>query len=146
MKAVVFEEHGGVDKLMSQDVPEPRPSPGEVVIKVRAASANYNDVWARQGLPGVEIILPHISGSDVSGEVVEVQVTPDGSPAANYAYAVTPARLVTGRIAERGAMFGEPGERAGAVDGETSGQVVARGARGGGLDLVVEHVLRLLRT
>ena len=72
MKAVVFEEHGGVDKLKYQDVPEPQLSPSEVVIKVKAASANYNDVWARQGLPGLEIIMPHISGSDVSGEVAEV--------------------------------------------------------------------------
>ena len=72
MKAVVFEEQGGTDKLKYQDVPEPQISPNEVLIKVKAASANYNDIWARQGLPGVQIILPHISGSDISGEVVEV--------------------------------------------------------------------------
>ncbi len=72
MKAVVFEEQGGTDKLKYQDVPQPQISPNEVLIKVKAASANYNDIWARHGLPGVQIILPHISGSDVSGEVVEV--------------------------------------------------------------------------
>lgn len=72
MKAVVFHEHGGFDKLKYQEVPEPQISPGEVLIKVRAASANYNDVWARQGLPGMDITLPHISGSDIAGEVVGV--------------------------------------------------------------------------
>jgi methylthioribose-1-phosphate isomerase len=46
--------------------------------------------------------VTHLRGRDESGEVVEVQVTPDGSPAANYAFDVTPARLVTGLITERG--------------------------------------------
>lgn len=72
MKAVVFEEHGETDRLKYVDVPMPEPSPTEVLIKVRASAANYNDIWARRGLPGVEIIMPHISGSDVSGEVVAV--------------------------------------------------------------------------
>ena len=72
MKAVVFEEHGGTEVLKYQDEPMPQISPNEVLIKVRAASANYNDIWARRGLPGVPIILPHVSGSDISGEVVEV--------------------------------------------------------------------------
>ena len=41
-------------------------------------------------------------GKDKSGKVSEVQITPDGSPAANYAFDVTPRRLVTGLITERG--------------------------------------------
>lgn len=41
-------------------------------------------------------------GKDKSGSVTEVQITPDGSPAANYAFDVTPRRLVTGLITERG--------------------------------------------
>jgi methylthioribose-1-phosphate isomerase len=44
----------------------------------------------------------HISGRNAAGEVVEVQLTPDGSPAANPAFDVTPARLVTGLLTERG--------------------------------------------
>lgn len=43
-----------------------------------------------------------ISGLDEEGKVREVQLTPPGSPAANYAFDVTPARLVTGLITERG--------------------------------------------
>ena len=72
MKAVTFEEHGGLDKLQYKDVPEPKIGPTEVLIKVKAAGCNYNDIWARRGLPGMEVILPHISGSDASGEVTEV--------------------------------------------------------------------------
>ncbi len=46
--------------------------------------------------------VTHISGKTASGEVVSVQLTPNGSPAGNYAFDVTPARLVTGLITERG--------------------------------------------
>ena len=71
MKAIVFEEHGDIDVLKYTDVPEPKISPNEVLIKVKASGCNYNDVWARRGLPGVSIIMQHISGSDAAGEVVE---------------------------------------------------------------------------
>jgi len=72
MKAVVFEQHGDVEVLQYKDVPVPKVGPDDVLIKVRAAACNYNDIWARRGLPGMPIILPHISGSDVAGEVAEV--------------------------------------------------------------------------
>ena len=69
MKAIVFREHGEADKLKLEDIPEPELGPNEVLIRVRAAGCNYNDIWARRGLPGVKIILPHVSGSDAAGEV-----------------------------------------------------------------------------
>ncbi len=72
MKAIVFEQHGGPEVLQYKDVPEPKIGPTEVLIKVKASACNYNDIWARRGLPGIEIIMPHISGSDVSGIVEEV--------------------------------------------------------------------------
>ncbi len=43
-----------------------------------------------------------LSGLGEDGSVIAVQVTPQGSPAANVAFDVTPARLVTGLITERG--------------------------------------------
>lgn len=46
--------------------------------------------------------VTHISGRAADGAIVETQLTPDGSPARNYAFDVTPARLVTGLITERG--------------------------------------------
>jgi len=69
MKAVVFEEHGGTDVLQYTDIPEPEPGPYEVLIEVKAAGANFNDIWARRGMPGMKVIFPHISGSDVAGVV-----------------------------------------------------------------------------
>jgi methylthioribose-1-phosphate isomerase len=46
--------------------------------------------------------VTHIAGWTEGGERVEVRLTPEGSPAANYAFDVTPARLVTGLVTERG--------------------------------------------
>jgi methylthioribose-1-phosphate isomerase len=46
--------------------------------------------------------VTHIAGWTEAGARVEVRLTPDGTPAANYAFDVTPARLVTGLITERG--------------------------------------------
>jgi alcohol dehydrogenase len=69
MKAVVFEQHGGTDVLSYTDIPEPQPGPYEVLIEVKAAGANFNDIWARRGMPGMKVIFPHVSGSDVSGVV-----------------------------------------------------------------------------
>jgi NADPH:quinone reductase-like Zn-dependent oxidoreductase len=69
MKAVVFEEHGGTEVLSYTDIPEPEPGPHEVLIEVKAAGANFNDIWARRGMPGMKVIFPHVSGSDVSGVV-----------------------------------------------------------------------------
>lgn len=69
MKAVYFDEHGDLDVLRYGDVPDPEPRPGEALIRVKAAGCNYNDIWARRGLEGMKLPLPHISGSDTVGVV-----------------------------------------------------------------------------
>jgi NADPH:quinone reductase-like Zn-dependent oxidoreductase len=71
MKAVVFHEHGGPEVLRLEERPEPRPRANEVLVEVRACALNHLDVWARGGLPGIEIPLPHILGNDVAGVVRE---------------------------------------------------------------------------
>ncbi len=50
--------------------PIPSLRPGEVLVRVRACALNHLDLWARRGLPRVKTPMPHISGSDVAGEVV----------------------------------------------------------------------------
>lgn len=72
MKAVVFHEHGGPEKLKYEDRPEPPIKPDEVLIRVKACALNHLDIWVRQGIPAYQIPLPHISGSDVSGQVERV--------------------------------------------------------------------------
>jgi methylthioribose-1-phosphate isomerase len=53
--------------------------------------------------------LTDISGRLPSGEMVTVRITPPGSPAANYGFDVTPARLVTALVTERGVCAASPG-------------------------------------
>ena len=72
MKAVVFDRLGGPDVLELREVPDPRPRAGEVVLRVRACGINHLDLWVRQGLPGLEIEMPHILGNDIVGEVLEL--------------------------------------------------------------------------
>ena len=70
MKAVRFHRHGGPEVLRCEDAPDPELQPGEVLVRVRACALNHLDLWERRGLAGVDIPMPHISGSDVAGEVV----------------------------------------------------------------------------
>jgi methylthioribose-1-phosphate isomerase len=58
--------------------------------------------------------VTHISGKTSDGRIESVRLTPDGSPVANYAFDVTPARLVTGLITERGVLAANRGALAAA--------------------------------
>ena len=69
MKAVVFNEHGGPEVLQHTEVADPQIKANEVLVEVRACALNHLDVWARQGLPGIKIPLPHILGNDIAGVV-----------------------------------------------------------------------------
>ena len=71
MKAIIFYEHGGPEVLRPEERPEPRVRADEVLVEVRACALNHLDVWARGGLPGVKIPLPHILGNDIAGVVRE---------------------------------------------------------------------------
>src|SRR5215831_10529256 len=69
MKAVVLHEHGAGGLRYENDFPDPTPSAGDVVVRVRAASLNYHDIFTRRGMPGIRIPMPAIMGLDVAGEV-----------------------------------------------------------------------------
>src|ERR687894_913439 len=72
MKAIRLHELGGPENLVYEDVPDPEPGPGEVVVKVHAAALNRRDVFVTRGMyPGAKPeALPATLGSDGSGEVV----------------------------------------------------------------------------
>ncbi|WP_163576290.1 alcohol dehydrogenase catalytic domain-containing protein [Halomonas faecis] len=88
MAAMVLTGHGKIDKLVyRQDVPTPRPGPGEVLVQVTATAKNNTDRKAREGLyPTKEkgevtsfamggeatLTFPRIQGADVAGRVVAV--------------------------------------------------------------------------
>jgi putative PIG3 family NAD(P)H quinone oxidoreductase len=73
MKAVWFNGHGGSDVIEVREVPAPRPSRGEVLVRVSAAGLNRADLLQRHGLypppPGVRVEVP---GLELAGEVVEL--------------------------------------------------------------------------
>lgn len=72
MKAVVFHEHGGLEKLIYEDFPDPQPRPNDVVVRVKAAALNHLDIWHRIGIPGQKIPLPHISGCEGAGDIAKL--------------------------------------------------------------------------
>jgi NADPH:quinone reductase-like Zn-dependent oxidoreductase len=72
MKAVRFHEHGGPEMLKYEDAPEPKIQANEVLVKVKACALNHLDIWLRVGVPRWTLPMPHIVGSDISGEVAEV--------------------------------------------------------------------------
>jgi len=72
MKAVVLNQHGGLEQLKYvTDFPDPRVIEGHVVIRVRATSFNYHDVFTVRGMPGIKVPLPMIIGLDMAGEILE---------------------------------------------------------------------------
>lgn len=97
MRAVVCRSYGAPEDLVvGDDVPEPVPGPGQVVVRVRAAAVNFPDVLLIAGKYQVKIPVPFTPGSELAGEVVAVG---DGAPfrPGQRVFASTP----TGAFAEQ---------------------------------------------
>ena len=71
MNAVRFHVHGGPDVLRYEEAADPVLSDGRAIVRVRACALNHLDLWERRGLERVALPLPHISGSDIAGEILE---------------------------------------------------------------------------
>jgi len=71
MKAVRFDEYGGVDVLKVVDVPVPEPAPGQVLVRVKAAAINPGEAKIRDGLLHERwpAAFPEGEGSDLAGIV-----------------------------------------------------------------------------
>jgi NADPH:quinone reductase-like Zn-dependent oxidoreductase len=72
MRAIGFHRHGGPEVLERLELPDPRPTARQVVVRVKAVALNHLDVWVRKGWPGLKLELPHLLGSDVAGVVESV--------------------------------------------------------------------------
>lgn len=106
MKAVRFHETGGPEVLLYEDVPEPVPGPGQVLIKVEAVGMNFADVMRRRGDPyPMASPLPFTLGVETAGTIAAVGEGVSGIPiglsvvaapgAGGYAqYVVVPAASV----------------------------------------------------
>ncbi|KTG09460.1 alcohol dehydrogenase [Haloprofundus marisrubri] len=72
MKAVQFSEHGDRDVIEYGEFSDPDPEPDEVLVDVKAGALNHLDIWTRKGMPGIDLEMPHIPGSDAAGVVEAV--------------------------------------------------------------------------
>ena len=95
MKAIRIHEDGGPEVLRYEDVPDPTPAAGEVLIRLHAASLNHLDVWVRKGLPSVP--KPRILGADGAG-VVEALGDGVGGFEPGQRVVINPGVMQDGRV------------------------------------------------
>ena len=69
MKSLCYYQHGGLDVLRYDDVADPVPGKGQVLVKVKACALNHLDIWVMRGLPGLDLEMPHWGGSDIAGVI-----------------------------------------------------------------------------
>ena len=86
MKAILIRAQGGRENLRLEEIEKPSPDSGEILVKVKACSLNYLDIFVRRGMPGLPVDLPRIGGGDIAGEIEETILT------------LTPADIVKGRV------------------------------------------------
>ena len=73
MKAAVIYQHGGPGCItVEPNYPDPEIADDEVLLRVRAATMNYHDIFTRQGMPGIKVPMPCIMGIDFSGTIERV--------------------------------------------------------------------------
>ncbi len=72
MKAIRIHEFGGPEVLKLEEVPDPQPGPGQVVVRIRAAGVNPVDAYIRSGTYARKPALPYTPGADGGGEIIAV--------------------------------------------------------------------------
>jgi NADPH:quinone reductase-like Zn-dependent oxidoreductase len=72
VKALIINTGFGLENLAVADHPDPTPGPGQVLVRVRAASLNYRDLLIARGQYNPKLKFPRVLGSDAAGEVVAV--------------------------------------------------------------------------
>ena len=71
MKAIVIRKHGGPDVLSYEQIQDPSPEKGHVLVRVNYCAVNHLDIWVRNGMPGKSVVFPHILGCDICGTILE---------------------------------------------------------------------------
>ena len=72
MRAALFHEFGGIDKIVVEDIDVPKPAPNEVLIKVGACALNHLDVDFREGISRFPVDPGGVCGLELAGEITEV--------------------------------------------------------------------------
>lgn len=73
MDAIFFNEHGSIENLQFGNIKNPIPKSNEVLLKVTSVALNHLDLWVLKGWKGLDLKMPHIGGSDIVGEIIEVK-------------------------------------------------------------------------
>jgi NADPH2:quinone reductase len=97
MKAIRVHQFGGPEVLSLEEIPTPKPGPGEVLVHVRAAGVNPYDTYMRAGTYAVKPPLPYTPGSDAAGIVEAVAPGVTKVKPGDRAYTAT---TITGAYAE----------------------------------------------
>ena len=73
MKAMVIHKHGEIEDLTYEtEWPDPVAGEGEVILRVKACTLNYHDLFTLRGMPGIKVPMPIIMGLDTAGEIAEI--------------------------------------------------------------------------
>jgi NADPH:quinone reductase-like Zn-dependent oxidoreductase len=90
MKAIVVHQYGGPEVLKFEDYPDPAPGPGEVLVRVAAASVNPLDYKRRAGLTKnyYPIHFPGLIGVDMAGTVVKIGPGAEGFSVGDQVFAM----------------------------------------------------------
>ena len=97
MKAVQVHQFGGPEVLQLQEIPTPKPGPGQVLVRVHAAGVNPYDTYMRNGTYAIKPPLPYTPGSDAAGVIEAVG---EGVTKFKPGARVYTARTVSGAYAE----------------------------------------------
>jgi NADPH:quinone reductase-like Zn-dependent oxidoreductase len=164
VKAVRFDEYGGVDVLKVADVPKPVPGPGQVLVQVKAAGINPGEAKIREGLLHARwpATFPSGQGSDLAGVVAETGPGVTGwsagdevigftdTRASQAEYALVEEKNLTARPAGvpwqvAGALFvaGATAYAAVRAVGLTEGDTVAVSGAAGGVGSIAVQLARL---
>jgi len=98
MKAIRVHEFGGPEVLRFEDLPDPKPAPGEVVVSVKAAGVNPVDTYIRAGTYAFKPSLPYTPGMDAAGVVEAIGQGVSRVKAADRVYT---AGTLTGAYAQK---------------------------------------------
>jgi NADPH:quinone reductase len=97
MKAIQVRQFGGPEVLELQEIPTPKPGPGQILVRVHAAGVNPYDTYMRAGTYAIKPQLPYTPGSDAAGTVEAVG---DGVKKAKAGDRVYTAKTLSGAYAE----------------------------------------------
>src|SRR5712691_6688528 len=96
MKATRVHEYGGPGVLKLEEIPDPKPGPGELLVRVRAAGVNPVDAYMHTGTYVRKPPLPYTPGQDGAGEIEAVGADVAGFKAGDRVYISGTGNTVAG--------------------------------------------------